>query len=67
MNMGNLAFRSVLSPELVTQLGKFININSCSSSNQADILVYLLNRHLAQVIVVNGRYKKATYGQIKAD
>jgi hypothetical protein len=39
-------------------LGKVININSCFSTNQADILVSMFNRRLAWIIVVNERYRE---------
>jgi hypothetical protein len=60
----SIAFASVLPSDLVTRLGKVININSWISASQADILVSLLKTCLAQVIMIHGRQRKATYGQI---
>jgi hypothetical protein len=45
---------------------KVIEINGCSSSNEADMLVFFLfDRCLAQITLVSGRYRKAIYGQYK--
>jgi hypothetical protein len=41
------AFTSILLSDMVTRFRKAINMNSCFSSNYVDMLVSLLNRHLA--------------------
>jgi hypothetical protein len=44
-----------------------VKINSCFSSNEAHMVVSLLDRHLAFLTIIDGRQRKAKYGQIQED
>jgi hypothetical protein len=63
--MGNQLKKSLHICFAVGGLGKVININSRFSSNWDDILVSLLNRHVAEVIAINERREKPHMGKHK--
>jgi hypothetical protein len=60
-------FTFILLWDLAPPLGNDIYNNSSFSSNKTHILVPLLNTCMAYIILINGRLKKATYGQIQGD
>jgi hypothetical protein len=64
----SIVFTFVLRSNLLTWLGKVVNIISRTSSNWADLLVSLLKKNLVEMIVINGgkgntdKHKEITNG-----